>query len=121
VTLQLAALRLLRAGTPEDTRKLLAYLLGLALVAFTRPTVGFLRQGCNLVLDEAREPELSIVFPSGKRETFRLTHGAALKFAQAAAAAFGIGESKTVKFDTDLAKVETSIVKKKDKAKAKAQ
>ena len=69
VTLQLAALRQLRGETQEDTQKLRAYLLGLALVAFTRPAVGFLRQGCNLVLDAERKPESHVVFPSGKRET----------------------------------------------------
>jgi CRISPR-associated protein Csb1 len=120
VTLQLAALRLLRAETPEGTKKLRAYLLGLALLAFTKPAVGFLRQGCNLVLDDARNSESNVVYPSGKREPSALTHEAALAFAKQAAVAFSVGESKTVKFDTKLAKVDTTSEKKKDKAKAKA-
>lgn len=121
VTLQLAALRLLRGTTDDETKKLRAYLLGLALVAFTKPAVGFLRQGCTLVLDGDRAPESKVVFPDGRRERSGLTHRAALDFAKQAAAAFGVGEAKTVKFDTKLAKEETSGEgKKKAPKKAKA-
>lgn len=120
VTLQVAALRLLRGENADETKKLRAYLLGLALVAFTRPAVGFLRQGCNLVLDGDKKPESKVVFPDGRREASGLTHEAALAFAKQAAAAFGVGESKTVKFDTKLAKEETSGEgKKAKKGKAK--
>jgi CRISPR-associated protein Csb1 len=121
VTLQLAALRLLRGATEDETKKLRAYLLGLALVAFTKPAVGFLRQGCNLVLDGDRAPKPQLVFPAGQRKDFGLSHDAALDFAQKAAEAFGVGESKTVKFDTRLAKEETTGEgKKKAPRKAKA-
>lgn len=121
VTLQLAALRLLRGTTEDETKKLRAYLLGLALVAFTRPAVGFLRQGCNLVLDGERTPKSQVVFPDGRRKDFGLTHDAALAFAAKAAEAFGVGEGKTVKFDTKLAKEETTGEgKKKAPRKAKA-
>lgn len=121
VTLQVAALRLLRGTTEDETRRLRTYLLGLALVAFTKPAVGFLRQGCNLVLDGDRKPESKLVFPDGRRESSGLTHDAALVFAKKAATAFGVGESKTVKFDTKLAKDETtSEGKKKAQKKAKA-
>ncbi len=119
VTLQVAALRLLRGENAEETKKLRAYLLGLALVAFTKPAVGFLRQGCNLVLDSDKKPESKVVFADGRRETSGLTHAAALAFAKKAAAAFGVGDSKTVKFDTKLAKEETIGEGKKKKAKAK--
>jgi len=120
VSLQVAALRLLRGTTDDETRKLRAYLLGLGLVAFTKPAVGFLRQGCNLVLDGDRKPESKVVFPDGRREAAGLTHDSALAFAKKAAAAFGVGESKTVKFDTKLAKDETSGEgKKKVPKKAK--
>lgn len=122
VTLQVAALRLLRGTTDDETKKLRAYLLGLALVAFTKPAVGFLRQGCNLVLDGDKKPESNVVFPDGRREVSRLTHDAALAFAKKAAEAFGVGESKTVKFDTKLAKNETTGEGKKKKArKAKSE
>lgn len=121
VTLQLAALRLLRATTDDETMKLRAYLLGLALVAFTKPAVGYLRQGCNLVLDGDKKPDSKVVFPDGRREVSGLTHDAALLFAKKAAGAFGVGESKTVKFDTKLAKDETSGEGKKKKAPKKAK
>ena len=120
VTLQLAALRLLRGAADNDTKKLRAYLLGLALVAFTKPAVGFLRQGCNLVLDVNRKPESSVVFPDGRREASGLTHDAALEFAKKAAMAFVVGESKPVQFDTKLAKDEmTGEGKKKAPKKGK--
>lgn len=121
VTLQLAALRLLRGTTDDETKKLRAYLLGLALVAFTKPAVGFLRQGCNLVLDGDKKPESKLVFPDGRREDFELTHEAALAFAKKAAATFGVGESKTVEFDTKLAKDETTGEGKKKRAPKKAK
>ncbi len=121
VTLQVAALRLLRGATDDDTKKLRAYLLGLALVAFTKPAVGFLRQGCNLVLDGDRKPESKVVFPDGRCAVSGLTHDAALAFAKKAAKAFGVGESKTVKFDTRLAKDETTGEGKKKKAPKKTR
>lgn len=118
VTLQLAALRLLRGTTGDETKKLRAYLLGLALVAFTKPAVGFLRQGCNLVLDSDRPPEAKAVFADGRRcDLPGLTQAAALDFAQKAAESFGVGASKTVQFDTKLAKDETSGDGKKSAAK----
>ena len=120
VTLQIAALRLLRGTTNDETKKLRAYLLGLALVAFTKPAVGFLRQGCNLVLDSDKTPEAKVVFPDGRREASGLTHEVALAFAKRAAAAFGVGESKVVKFDSKLAKDETADGGKKRKAVKKA-
>lgn len=122
VTLQVAALRLLRGTTDDETKKLRAYLLGLALVAFTKPAVGFLRQGCNLVLESDRRPESKVVFHNGRREVSGLTHDAALVFARNAAAAFGVGDSKTVKFDTKLAKDDMpGEGKKKAPKKAKAE
>ncbi|HEX2824754.1 MAG TPA: type I-U CRISPR-associated RAMP protein Csb1/Cas7u [Burkholderiales bacterium] len=121
VTLHVAALRLLRGTTEDETRKLRAYLLGLALVAFTKPAVGFLRQGCNLVLDGDKRPESKVVFPDGRREVSGLTHDAALAFAKKAAASFGVGGNKTVKFDTKLAKDETTGEGKKPKTPKKAK
>lgn len=121
VTLQVAALRLLRGTTDEETKKLRAYLLGLALVAFTKPAVGFLRQGCNLVLDGDRKPESKVVFPDGRRADSGIAQDAALTFARTAARAFVIGESKLVKFDTKLAKDDTTDEGKKKKAAKKAK
>jgi CRISPR-associated protein Csb1 len=120
VTLHVAALRLLRGATEDETTKLHAYLLGLSLVAFTKPAVGFLRQGCNLVLDGDRKAESKVVFADGRREAMAFTQDAALAFATKAASAFGVGESKTVKFDTKFAKDET-VAESKTKAPRKAK
>lgn len=122
VTLQIAALKLLRGTTDDETKKLRAYLLGLALVAFTKPAVGFLRQGCNLVLDSEKGAESNVVYPDGRRETVELTHEMAMAFARQAASSFGVGESQTVKFETKLAKDETAGEgKKKGSKKAKPE
>ena len=121
VTLQIAALRLLRGATDDETKKLRAYLLGLSLVAFTKPAVGFLRQGCNLVLDSDRPSMAQIVFANGKRTAAGIDHAAALEFAEAAARAFGVATGKTVPFDKKLAKEETEGKGKEKKAAKKAK
>jgi len=121
VTLQIAALRLLRGASDDETKKLRAYLLGLALVAFTKPAVGFLRQGCNLVLDPERPPEAHVVFANGKRIASGIDHAAALEFAGTAARAFGVAAGKTVAFDTKFAKDETEGKGKDKKAPKKAK
>lgn len=117
VTLQLAALRLLRAEDEPSTNRLRAYLLGLALVAFTKPVNGYLRQGCTLVLDGEKPPTRKAVYPDGRREDVAITHADALEFASQAAKKFGVGASKTVPFDTGRAKLDTSGDDKKGKAK----
>jgi CRISPR-associated protein Csb1 len=106
-TLALAALRLLNvAGDKDKTLALQRYILGLALVAFTFPPAGYLRQGCLLVLDdEPKEPHQFVeVFPDGKREKCKITHDNALAFATAAAEAFGVGRDRPVSFDPVRAK-----------------
>ncbi|MDZ7617842.1 MAG: type I-U CRISPR-associated RAMP protein Csb1/Cas7u, partial [Patescibacteria group bacterium] len=104
-TLGLAALRLLRAGTDEETTlKLRRYVLGLALVAFTHNPSGYLRQGCLLVLDPDGASEFVEVYPNGERKPAGITHDMALEFATAAAEAFGVGPGKTVEFDKDRAR-----------------
>jgi CRISPR-associated protein Csb1 len=123
-TLGLAALRLLSAGADEKkTLALRRYILGLALTAFTYNPSGYLRQGCLLVLDpdKAKDREFVEVYPTGERKPAAITHDTALKFATAAASAFGVGESKTVDFDKERAKKDvkgegdTKTKKKKDK------
>lgn len=111
VTLQLAALRLLRGSTDAETAALRAYLLGLALVAFTKPAIGYLRQGCNLVLDAERPAEASVVYHSGRRAAAGIGHDGALQFAREAAAAFGVGPNRTVNFDTARAKADLQVDK----------
>jgi len=106
--LALSALKLLRADTPENTTKLRSYILGLALVAFTKLPLEYYRQGTILVLDPDpdKKREFKSVKADGSRADAVITHEAALAFAQVAAANFGVGESKTVPFDTAKAKAD---------------
>lgn len=104
-TLGLAALRHLHAGKDGGrTRALRRYILGLALVAFTSPMENYLRQGCTLVLNPDQPREFLEVFPNGKRGECRITHEMAIEFAGEAARAFGVGESRKVPFEKELAK-----------------
>lgn len=105
-TLSLAALRLLSCKDKERTLALRRYILGLALVAFTAPPSGYLRQGCNLVRDpEPKKPnEFVTVYGDGRREPVDVNHESALAFANAAAEAFGVGQDRNVLFDKELAK-----------------
>ena len=106
-TLGLAALRLLSAGKEKDkTRALQRYILGLSLVAFTAHLSSYLRQGCMLVRNpaKARDNEFVEVYPSGERKPVTVTHADALNYATEAAKRFGVGDNKTVPFDTDRAK-----------------
>lgn len=102
-TLSLAALRLLKAGDAERTLKLRRYILGLALTAFTDNPSGYLRQGCNLVLNPDQPREFVEVHPDGRRVPTTVTHDTAKAFAEAAAKAFGVGESRTIPFGKELA------------------
>lgn len=98
-SLHLAALRLLAAG--EDEAKTLAlrrYILGIALTAFTSPPAGYLRQGCNLVLDPDKQREFKVVFNDGHREDAPVEHDEALEYAKAAAKAFGIDPARSIDF-----------------------
>ncbi len=106
--LALSALKLLRADTPENTTKLRRYILGLALVAFTKLPLEYYRQGTILVLDPDPEKarKFESVKPDGTRAGAGITHEAALAYAQAAAADFGVGEGKAVLFDAAKAKAE---------------
>ena len=115
--LALSALKLLRADTPENTAKLRRYILGLALVAFTKLPLEYYRQGTILVLnsDPEKKREFKSVKADGTRADAAITHEAALAFAQAAADDFGVGESKTVPFDAAKAKTAIDEAKKKKK------
>jgi CRISPR-associated protein Csb1 len=108
-SLHLAALRLLTAG--EDKQKalpLLRYVLGLALTAFTYPPSGYLRQGCNLVLDPDKPREFSEVYSDGRRVPAAVTPEEALDYAKAAASKFGVGNDRGVQFDKEKAKADIS-------------
>jgi CRISPR-associated protein Csb1 len=109
VTFSLAALRLLSAGNgATETLALRRYVLGLALVALTAPAQTYLRQGCNLVPDAEHPRSVTLVHADGTREALTLDHEVCLAFAKAAAAAFGVGESLTARFDPELAKKDLS-------------
>ncbi len=114
-SLHLSALRLLGAGEDEaETLTLRRYILGLALTAFTHSSSGYLRQGCNLVLDVQTPPQVKAVYGDGRREDSNLTHADAHSFAKVAARAFGIdpdrkidhrvAPDREVEFDKALAK-----------------
>ncbi|MGE9270643.1 MAG: type I-G CRISPR-associated RAMP protein Csb1/Cas7g, partial [Verrucomicrobiales bacterium] len=96
-TLALAALRLLSSNSDEDSLCLRRYILGLALVAFTKLPGGYLRQGTILVNDGERT--FKEVAADGTRTDCTLTHKEALEYATAAAAAFGVSDSRVIDFD----------------------
>jgi len=122
-TLGIAAIRLLHAGKHEaKTLALRRYILGLALVAFTRNPSVYLRQGCLLVIDPSKPREFVEVLPTGERKPSTIMHETALDYATEAANAFGVGESKTVNFDNERAKKDIKgegDTKKAGKGKAK--
>ncbi len=96
-TLHLASLRLLVAGEDGDrTVALHRYLLGLALTAFTHSPLGYLRQGCNLVLDTKRPRDFVEVYADGQREPAKVTHKEALEYARAAARGFGLDPDRRI-------------------------
>lgn len=133
-TLHIAALRLVTAENEQKTLALRRYLLGLALSAFTYPPTGYLRQGCNLVLDPDKKRECSMVYGDGRREDSMLRDAEAFAYARTAAKAFGINPDRKinfgippdreVEFNKELAKKDISgdaegAAKKKAKASAK--
>jgi CRISPR-associated protein Csb1 len=110
VTLSLVVLRQLAvreggsAGLSTDGSKVLRrYILGLALTAFTYPMAGQLRQGCLLIANPEKPREFNEVYADGRRVPATVTHDIAVTYAKAAAAAFGVGESREVEFDRRLA------------------
>ncbi len=105
--LALSALKLLKAGNEEEkkeTQKLQRYILGLALVAFTKLPIGYYRQGTILVLDPEKKKEFCEVALNGEKTPCTISHKAALAFAKEAAKNFVVGESREVNFDENLAK-----------------
>lgn len=124
-TLSIAALRLLSCGTDANKTKVLRrYVLGLALTAFTHPSafVGYLRQGCTLVLDPEAKPqprEYFEVYPDGRRLPAAITHEDALAYARVAAKNFEVGQSQEVEFDKKKAEADVGGDDKKDKKGAK--
>ncbi len=106
VTVNLVALRRLEGENPRSLRR---YVLGLALVAATAPMDGFLRAGCLLTPDPDEEGEWLRVGRGGDRTPVGLNEALAFKYAQRAAAAFGVGEGCRVEFDKKLAVADTKV------------
>jgi len=104
-TLALAALKLINAGSDKEaTIKLRRYILGLALVAFTRLPSGYLRQGTILVLDPEKKGSFDEVYPDGKRKAASVAHDTALAYAKDAAKEFGVGKDRNEAFDIERAR-----------------
>lgn len=110
--LSLSALRRIRTESPEVTIKMQQYILGLSLVALTAPQDALLRMGCELTGDPENPMCMECVGHDGSREAMPITHEAALSFAQETANAFGVGESRTVVFDPNMAKEALNKAKK---------
>jgi len=101
-TLHLAALRMLAASAGEtESLALRRYILGLALTAFTYPPSGYLRQGCNLVLDPDNPRTFEAVFGDGHREDAGVTHAEALAYTREAAKAFGVDPGREIVMNKD--------------------
>jgi len=113
--LNMAALRSLRAGAQADPLPLRRYILGLSLVAFTAPQETHLREGCQLVPDPDRPPEWKLVRHDGRSERCMIDHAAARQYAEEAAQAFGVGESREASFDPRAATSTLSKTKEERK------
>lgn len=109
VTVNLVALRALSGENGVALRR---YVLGLALVAAVDPQEGFLRQGCLLTPDPEAPATWNLIHRNGQREAVLLEGSMILSHAEAAAKKFGVGQSRKVKFDTNLARA--AIDTKKD-------
>ena len=111
------ALRQLEEANTKVTQALRHYVLGLSLVAATAPFDPFLRQGCLLVPDPNETAKWSLVKRSGKRTAVDLNEQTALSYAKSAAEAFGVGPSRQLSFNKELAQEDA---KKDKKTKTKA-
>lgn len=100
LTVNLIALRRLKSSSADSLRR---YILGLALVAATARTDGFLRQGCLITPDPDVPAKWESVERDGTRETVNLDPDSVLAMAREAAREFGVGPARTVKFDKKLA------------------
>lgn len=108
-TLNCVVLRSMAATTngmidTDRTLQLRRYILGLALVALTKPMAHNLRQGCLLVGVEDKPAEWKLVYSNGKRETFQLLHQDALEYTKNAAGKFGVTAKIEAQFDPKLLK-----------------
>jgi CRISPR-associated protein Csb1 len=94
------------------------YILGLSLVAITHDRPHDLRQGCLLVSDPEKPALWELVAHDGTRKPIAPDAGGATAFAERAAEAFGVGQSRTVDFD---AKAANQAIKEKVGGRAKGK
>jgi CRISPR-associated protein Csb1 len=113
VTVNLVALRRLDGENGDALRR---YILGLSLVAAIEPMDAFLRQGCLLVPDTNIPAQWELVGRRGERSSVALEEGAVLAYAESTARAFGVGQSRRVVFNKDLAEQDAKKADKKAKA-----
>ncbi len=113
--LNLVALRALNSGPDDGPLTLRRYVLGLCLVVLTAPQEMFLREGCQLTLDQEKPPVWRLVRHSGAEEPLEMSHERALAFAEAAAEAFGVGADRTATFNSGSARAEVGRTKEQRK------
>lgn len=114
--LNLVALRAISGGTPEETRKLQRYVLGLSLVALTAPWKSFLREGCLLVAAKDGKLKQEIVSRDGSRKAAELQLNDVFPFAEAAAREFGVGPNWEATFESNAVSDLSKAKAKKPKA-----
>lgn len=117
VTVNLVAVRRLKGGAA--TEALRRYILGLSLVAATEPLDGFLRAGCLLVPKTSAKTSWVEVARTGERSDVALDTKEVRLFAAEAAATFGVGADRVVKFKRELAKDDLKAGDKGEKAAVK--
>lgn len=110
--LNLVALRAISGGSPDESRKLQRYILGLALVALTAPFKSFLREGCLLVTASGQKAAQETVRRDGSRDPLDLDAKGVLAYAEVVAKDFGVGPAWEATF-------ERAAVEEKAKTKAK--
>jgi CRISPR-associated protein Csb1 len=118
VTVNLIALRRLKG---HDDKKLREYILGLTLIAATEPVEAFLRAGCMVTPDPESPGHWESVARDGHRTRIDLTPQIVKDYAEAAAKRFGVGGSKRVKFEKDLAKEDLGETKERKKQRKGAK
>ncbi len=114
-SLNLCTLRDIESTSPENTRKLQRYVLGLSLVAITYldGKVLNLRQGCQLVAIADKPMQRVTINADGKEAKFDVDAKAALRYAAKVAADFGVGPDRVdVSFDVKAAKADRKKAKK---------
>lgn len=114
--LNINVIRNIKGENKDETEKLQRYLLGLALVAFTSPPELDLREGCELVHKLETQTEIKVRHVD-REAAFTVNAEEILRFAQEAAAEFGVGENKKATFDKKLAAKEISEASKKKENK----